>query len=83
MTDPGQLDEKGFVFLDGFFTPYYVRLCEGEPWLFYWHKSSRWVSLRKVDQMFVQEASGSALLPELAEAYHRKHRENTPSLHGW
>ena len=44
------LDEKGFVFLDSGNRPYMCALWNGEPWLFYWHKENKWVSLRKVSQ---------------------------------
>lgn len=45
------LDEKGFVFLDELGRPFRCAIWGGEPWLFYWHKTRRWVSLRRVNQM--------------------------------
>lgn len=44
------LDERGFVFLDGGGRPYRVCIWGDKPWLFYWHKSNRWVSYREVSQ---------------------------------
>lgn len=45
-----ELDEKGFVFLDDNRKPFRCCMQGDQPWLFYWHPSNRWVSLRKTTQ---------------------------------
>ncbi|QMW06336.1 hypothetical protein [Spirosoma foliorum] len=70
---PELLDEKGFVFLDGGNRPYWIRLWDGEPWLFYWHADNSWVSLRKTNQNEIWQASQVRLPDEKAELYHQLH----------
>ena len=44
-------ERNGRVFLDSASRPYWVRMWEGSPWLFYWHADNNWVSLREVSTM--------------------------------
>jgi hypothetical protein len=48
-----QLDEKGFVFLDGRHRPFLCRMIEGQAWLCFWHPDNHWVTLRQVTQQDV------------------------------
>lgn len=48
-------ERNGRIFLDEANRPYWVRLWEGKPWLFYWHPDNKWVSLREV---FTAETMG-------------------------
>lgn len=70
------VDEKGFVFLDGFYRPYYVRQFGGDIWMAYWHRDNKWVTLRKLEANEIPVMRQRALLPELAEAYHKLNQEN-------
>lgn len=64
-----QLDEKGFVFVDGASRPFHVRMWNGEPWLFYWHPDKRWVSQRIVTQTEVWAFAKKRLPEEQAALY--------------
>lgn len=71
-----QLDEKGFVFIDGNSRPYWCRMYYNEPWFMYWHEGNKsWVTLRKVTQTEVWQANEMAISDELAEIYHEQHRK--------
>lgn len=47
----GELDERGFIFLDANSQPYWCRIWGGAPWLFYLDSGNMWVSVRRVTQM--------------------------------
>ena len=71
-----KLDEKGFVFIDGNSRPYWCRLWGGVPWFMYWNDSQKsWVTLREVNQTEVWAANEMAISDEMAEIYHKQHRE--------
>jgi len=67
------LDEEGFVFLDQNSKPYLIRMWGENPWLFYWHVDSSWVSLRQTNQMEIFLASESKVSEEVAKVYHDMH----------
>lgn len=66
------LDEKGFVFLGGQGRPYWCRLWDGAPWLFYWHPDDHWVSLRPTTQAEIWQFPRN-LKQEWQDLYHRQH----------
>lgn len=48
----GQLDERGFVFLDSLKRPFLCRMIKGTPWLCYWNEGGKcFTTLRPVTQM--------------------------------
>lgn len=76
------LTEDGFVFLDAVNKPYWVRMWGGDAWLFYWHADNSWVSLRKINQNEVFQASQARLPAEKADLYHELHKKSTDRFDG-
>lgn len=64
------LDEKGFVFIGKDKKPYWCRMWEESPWLFYWHPDNKWVSLKEVNQSDIFIARQSSLNEAEANIYH-------------
>lgn len=68
------LDEKGFVFIDLNYKPFWCRMWEDKPWFFYWHKGQKsWVSSRQVSQTDVLLASKRKVSEQEANLYHQLH----------
>lgn len=67
-----ELDEIGFVFLDGNQRPFKVCMWGDAPWLFYWHAEGHWTSLRQVTQMDIWTFPRN-LTGEQQELYNDKH----------
>lgn len=74
-----ELTEKGFVFIDDYSKPFFIRMWSGVPWLFYWHPDKKWVSLRKVSQTEIWQFHEKVLSEEMAEIYHKANAKQFPS----
>jgi len=71
-----QLDEKGFVFIDGNNRPFWCCMYHGTPWIMYWNDGQKaWVTLRQVNQTEIWQANEMAIPDDQAEIYHKQHRE--------
>lgn len=68
MTLMGLIDGKEFVFLDVARRPYLCRLWDGNPWLFYRHKSA-WLSLRPLKWEEIPEMESLKLSDEERQSY--------------
>jgi len=62
-------DTTDFVFVDRLNRPYRVKHWGDAPWLFYWHASKQWVSLKAISPMAAATLRGLALPPEQATLY--------------
>jgi hypothetical protein len=60
---------NGWVFLDGSGKPFWIRHWEGSIWLFYWHASKKWVSLREAPDADVKSFPHN-LTEEEQDLYH-------------
>ncbi len=78
-----QLDEKGFVFLDGNNRPFLcAKWTDGRSWLFYWHADRHWVSLRPTNQTEIWQMPKN-LSDEHQQVYrdqHKKWEDNQPKI---
>lgn len=69
------IDEKGFVFIDGKNKPYWVAKWGDSIWLFYWHTEGHWTSLRPIKKgPELLQMLGLSIEKELANLYHEKHK---------
>ncbi len=69
-------DLRPFVFLDDKDNPYFVVWWGTSPWLFYWHKAKKWVSLRPVEWADLPAMQARMLSDEQAKLYHDLNARN-------